>query len=76
MYDFVGDFQNLDSDTSASFPYLVLEWMDFTLAEVPSKDYRQNSVFLKAIVNAGLSSLIVLLKEGLMNTGRKLIKIS
>ena len=72
MYDVVGDLGNLDSDTSDYLPCVVFEWLDFTLTEVPSQDYRQNCVFLKAIVKAGLSSLVALLKEGLMNTGRKI----
>lgn len=73
MYDVIGDLDDLDSDTSDRLPCLVFEWLDFTLTEVPSKDYRQNCVFLKAIVKAGLSSLVALLKESLMNTGRKLL---
>ena len=67
MYDIVGDPQDFDSDKP---PCLALEWMDCTLADVPSEHYRRNYVLLEAILNAGLSGFATLHEEKLVHTGR------
>ena len=71
MYDVIGDPKNLDNDAGDSPPCLVLEWMDCTLTQVPSKRHLQNHVLMKAIIDAVLFSLVTLDKEKLVNTGKK-----
>ena len=71
IYDIISDPKNLDEDTSDSPPCLVLEWMDCTLAQVPSKRYLQNYILIKAIIDAVLFGLVTLDKEKLVNTGRR-----
>lgn len=70
MYDIIGDPKNLDNDAADSPPCLVLEWMDCTLAQVPSKRHLQDHILIKAIIDAVLSSLVTLDKEKLVNTGK------
>lgn len=68
MYDIIGDRQKLEANVGG----LVLEWMDCTLAEVPPEQYQQNPTFIKAVVDAVLSSLVALEQRKLVNTGRTL----
>ena len=69
FYDIVGSPESFDTDVNDSLPCLVLEWLDCTLKDVPSKRHRQNYILLVAIVKAVLASLVTLHREGLVNTG-------
>ena len=70
MQDIVGNLKDLEDDESETAPCLIFEWMDCTLKEVPSERYKQDNVLLKAIVDAALSSLVVLSQENLVHTGK------
>jgi hypothetical protein len=48
---------------------LVLEWLDCTLSDVPSKHHLQNYPLFKAVIDAVLRSSVSLGKESLVNTG-------
>ena len=76
MYDIVGDSRVLDSDDTGDPPWLVLEWLDCTLADISPEHYGLNTILLKAILEAGLSSIAELQKHGLINTGKILIRRS
>jgi len=69
MYEIIGDPKSLEKDASDSPPCLVLEWMDCTLAQVPSGLHLQSYVLIKAILDQVLFSIDVLSKEDLVNTG-------
>ncbi|KAI9819652.1 MAG: hypothetical protein M1826_001113 [Phylliscum demangeonii] len=67
MYDIIGDPKKLDdeSDSVDSLPCLALEWMDCTLAQVPSQHHLQNYILINAITHAVLSGLVTLGEEKL-----------
>lgn len=49
---------------------LVLEWMDYNLAELRPESVRNNHTLLKALIRASLSALDAFKREGLAYIGR------
>lgn len=66
IYDIISDPKNLNEDAGDSPPCLVLKWMDYTLAQVPSERYPQNYILIKAIVDAVLFGLVTLDEKNLL----------
>lgn len=67
LYDIVGDPGDFTSGESAC---LVLEWMDYTLAELRPENVRNNHNLLKAFIRASLSAFDAFKREGLAYIGR------
>lgn len=63
----MGDPNDLTGDESAC---LVLEWMDYTLAELRPESVRNNHTLLKALIRASLSALDAFKQERLAYIGR------
>lgn len=71
LYDIIGGPEGCSSTSSDTPPCLVLEWMDYTLADIPSKAHRKDSALIRAIVEAGLLAITTLANEGLVHTDIK-----
>lgn len=67
LYDIVEDPRDFTGDESAC---LVLEWMDYTLAELRPESVRNNHILLKAFIRASLSALDAFKREELAYIGR------
>lgn len=63
----MGDPTDFIGDDSAC---LVLEWMDYTLAELRPECVRNDHTLLKALIRGSLTALDVFEREGLAYIGR------
>ena len=69
MYDVIDDPQSFDDSASESSPYLALEWMDLTLADLRPIDAMHNYILMKAVMETVMSSFVVLDSQKRVNTG-------
>lgn len=67
MYDMTSI--NSGYDDSETIPYLALEWCEDTLADLKYRPGVHNYTIIKAVVEAGLESCVVLNDSQLVNTG-------
>jgi hypothetical protein len=68
LHDVISDPENIEEHAKAP-PILVLEWLDCTLSDLPSKHHLHNYPLFKAIVDVVMRSSITLSKDSLVNTG-------
>jgi hypothetical protein len=64
-----------DSGTSTPTPYLALEWLDHTLADVEPTLDRRGYILITAVIDTIMSSIISLEQAGLVNTGAPLFSL-
>lgn len=69
MYEVIGDPLNLNDDATGPIPCLALEWMDLSLTQLPPADAMRSYTLMKAVVDAVMSSCVVLANHQLINTG-------
>lgn len=60
----------LSDPTGDESACLVLEWMDYTLADLRPESVRNNHTLLKALIRKSLSALDAFKQEGLSYIGR------
>jgi hypothetical protein len=69
----IGDSSTLDDETSSTAPpYLALEWLDLTLADLVPTLNRHGYALITAVVETIISSIVSLGKVELVNTGKPL----
>lgn len=73
MYDTVGDSLYFDNNTSEIIPSLALEWMELTLANLPYANVERSYTIVKAVIDAVLSSSVVLASQNRVDTGEAAI---
>jgi hypothetical protein len=61
-----------DSGTCTPSPYLALEWLDHTLADVETTLDRRGYILVTTVIETVMSSLVSLEQAGLVNTGASL----
>ena len=69
LYEVIDVPCTLDGDNPSTVPCLVLEWMDCSLHHLSPGRYLRNPVFLHALLEGVLNSLVVLAGEELINAG-------
>lgn len=70
MYDVITNPMSISNSDDGSIPYVALEWLEATLADVKYQPSMHIYAIIRTVVKTGLASCAILADRQLVNTGR------